>query len=230
MKQRAVCLKLKFLASGRPTPMKSLYIRVHPTHPQKRLVAQAAALLDDGGVLVCPTDACYSLVCKVGNKQAEDRIRAIRHIERDHYFTLLCADVSNLASYAKVSNAAFRLIKMLTPGPYTFILPATRETPRRLQDPKRRMVGLRIPAHPFVHDLLASFSEPLLASTVMNDAIALPYADPEEIAEALGHAVDGVVDAGNIGVDMTTILDLTEDRPRLTRAGKGDVSHITDLE
>ncbi len=210
--------------------MKSLYIRVHATHPQKRLVAQASAILDAGGVLVCPTDACYSLVCKVGNKQAEDRIRAIRHIERDHYFTLLCADVANLATYAKVSNAAFRLIKMLTPGPYTFILPATRETPRRLQDPKRRMVGLRIPAHPFVHELLAAFSEPLLASTVMNDAIALPFADPEDIDEQLGHAVDGVVDAGNIGIEMTTIIDLTEDRPTLRRSGKGDVSRITDLE
>lgn len=210
--------------------MKSLYIRVHPTHPQKRLVAQATDILDQGGVLVCPTDACYSLICKVGNKQAEDRIRAIRHIERDHYFTLLCADVANLATYAKVSNAAFRLIKMLTPGPYTFILPATRETPRRLQDPKRRMVGLRIPAHPFVHELLASFSEPLLASTVMNDAIALPFADPEDIDLQLGHAVDAVVDAGNIGIEMTTIIDLTEDRPSLRRAGKGDVSRIPDLE
>lgn len=209
--------------------MKSLYIRVHPSHPQKRLVAQAATIIGQGGVLACPTDACYSLICKVGDKQAEDRIRAIRHVERDHYFTLLCGAVSDLPTYAKVSNAAFRIIKMLTPGPYTFILPATRETPRRLQDPKRRTVGIRIPNHPFVQELLALLAEPLLASTVMNDAINLPHAEPEEIADTLAHALDAVIDGGNIGIDMTTIIDLTEDMPVLRRAGKGDISRLPDL-
>lgn len=212
--------------------MKATHIRVHPSHPQKRLVAQAAAILAAGGVIACPTDACYSLVCQVGHKPAEDRIRAIRHIERDHYFTLMCHDVADVAVYAKLDNAAFRLIKMLTPGPYTFILPATRETPRRLQDPKRRMVGLRIPAHPFVRELLTVLGDALLASTLIDDALALPYAEPDDIAAAVGHAVDAVVDAGAIGIEMTTIIDLTElarGAPRLVRAGKGDVSRVPEL-
>lgn len=156
-------------------------------------------------------------------------MRAIRHVERGHYFTLLCHDVSTLALYGKVSNAAFRMLKMLTPGPYTFILHATKETPRRLQDPKRKMVGLRVPEHPFVHALLAALGEPLLSSTLMNDALDLPYAEPEEMARAIGHAVDAVVDCGAIGVEMTTVLDLTADRPALVRGGKGEVGHIADL-
>jgi len=209
--------------------MKSLYIRVHPTHPQKRLLQQAAELVGRDGVLICPTDASYSLVCKVGSKVAEDRIRAIRHVERDHYFTLMCHDLAIAALYAKISNAAFRLIKLLTPGPYTFILPATRETPRRLQDPKRKMVGLRIPSHPFVSDLTAAVGEPLLASTLMNDDLGMPYAEPEDMAAALGHAVDAIVDAGAIGIEMTTVLDLSGPQPVLVRQGKGEIAHIADL-
>jgi len=209
--------------------MKSLYIRVHPTHPQKRLLQQAAELVGRDGVLICPTDASYSLVCKVGSKAAEDRIRAIRHVERDHYFTLMCHDLAVAALYAKISNAAFRLIKLLTPGPYTFILPATRETPRRLQDPKRKMVGLRIPGHPFVSDLTAAVGEPLLASTLMNDALGMPYAEPEDMAAALGHAVDAIIDAGAIGIEMTTVLDLSGPQPVLVRQGKGEIAHIADL-
>lgn len=209
--------------------MAALHVRVHPTHPQKRVVAQVAALLEEGGVVVSPTDACYSLVCRVGHKPAEDRIRAIRHIERDHYFTLLCRDLAQVATYAKLDNAGFRLVRLLTPGPYTFILPATRETPRRLQDAKRRMVGLRIPAHPFLHELLATLNEPLLASTVINDELELPYGDPEDILAEIGHALDAVVDTGAIGIEPTTIIDLCVDPPRLVRAGKGDVSHVADL-
>lgn len=209
--------------------MKSLHIRVHPTHPQQRLVKQAADLLSRGAVLVCPTDACYSLVCQVGNKTAEDRIRAIRHVERDHYFTLLCADVSAIAQYGKVSNAAFRLLKTLAPGPYTFILQATRDTPRRLQDPKRKKVGLRAPAHPFVHDLLNLLGEPLLGSTLMNDDLGMPYAEPDEMAAAVGHAVDAVVDCGAIGIEMTTVLDLSAEPATLVRNGKGDISLVADL-
>lgn len=209
--------------------MKSLYVRVHPTHPQKRLVQQMSAVIDNGGVIVSPTDASYSLVCKVGHKASEDRIRQIRHVAKDHYFTLLCADVSALAQYGKVSNSAYRLIKLLTPGPYTFILPATKETPRRLHDPKRKMVGLRVPAHPFAHALLESINEPLLCSTLMNDALELPYAEPEDINNELGHAVDAVVDAGAIGIDMTTVLDLSGNEPELVRQGKGAVSHVADF-
>lgn len=209
--------------------MKALHIRVHPTHPQKRLVQQAAELLARDAVLVCPTDASYSLVCRVGSKSAEDRIRAIRHVERSHYFTLMCHDVGVAATYGKVSNTAFRLMKMLTPGPYTFILAATRETPRRLQDPKRKMVGLRIPDHPFLHELLGFTGEPLLASTLMNDDLELPYAEPEDMLAAVGHAVDALVDAGSIGIDLTTVLDISAEQPVLVRAGKGEVGHIADL-
>ena len=209
--------------------MKSLYVRVHATHPQQRLIAQTAKCLARGGVIVCPTDACYSLACTVGDKGAEDRMRAIRHIERDHHFTLLCRDLAEVALYAKVDNTAFRLLKVLTPGPYTFILPATRETPRRLQDSKRRTVGLRISAHPFVQGLRATLSEPLMASTVMNDALKLPYADPEDIALDLGHAVDIVVDAGAVGIEMTTIIDLCGPGPVLVRQGRGDIAHVAEL-
>ncbi|MGR8919082.1 MAG: L-threonylcarbamoyladenylate synthase [Gammaproteobacteria bacterium] len=209
--------------------MKARLIRVHPTHPQARLIDQAAGLLRDGAVLVAPTDAAYALVCAVGDKGAEDRMRAIRHVERDHYFTLLCPDVSLLAQYGKVSNTAYRLIKGVTPGPYTFILPATRETPRRLQDPKRKMVGLRVPGHPFVHGLLERLGEPLLSSTLMNDELGLPYAEPEDMLDAVGHAVHAIVDAGAIGVDLTTVIDLSADDPVLVREGKGAVDDILDL-
>jgi tRNA threonylcarbamoyl adenosine modification protein (Sua5/YciO/YrdC/YwlC family) len=210
--------------------MKALYIAVHPSHPQPRVLAQAAALVARGGVIVCPTDACYSLVCRVGDKAAEDRMRAIRHIERLHHFTLLCRNVSEAATYAKISNDAFRLLKLLTPGPYTFILPATRETPRRLLDAKRKTVGLRIPAHPFVQGLLENLAEPLLSSTLKNDELDLPYADPQDIARDVGHAVDAVIDAGAVGIDMTTIIDLTAGAPRLVRQGRGDVSHVAELQ
>lgn len=209
--------------------MKCVHIRVHPTHPQKRLVQQAAAIVAAEGVLVCPTDASYSLVCRVGSKSAEDRIRAIRHVERSHYFTLLFHDLALAAQYARISNTAFRLLRMLTPGPYTFILAATRETPRRLQDPKRRMVGMRIPDHPFLRELLAEVGEPLLGSTLMNDALGMPYAEPEDMAAAVGHAVDAVIDAGAIGIEMTTVLDLSSDEPVLVREGKGDIAAIADL-
>ncbi len=208
--------------------MKSLHIRVHPTHPQARLVSQAADIVARGGVVVAPTDACYSLLCATGNKAAEDRLRGIRRLERDHHLTLLCRDVAEIATYAKVANDAFRLIKTLTPGPYTFILPATRETPRRLQDEKRRTLGLRIAAHPFIHGLLENQS-PLLATTAIDDDAHLPYADPEDIVQDLGHAVDAVFDAGAVGIEMTTIIDLTGPAPLLVRQGLGDVAHVAEL-
>lgn len=208
--------------------MKALHIRVHPTHPQARLVKQAADMLARGGVIAAPTDACYSLLCETGNKAAEDRLRAIRHLERDHHLTLLCRDVAEIATYAKVDNDAFRLMKTLAPGPYTFILPATRETPRRLQDEKRRTVGLRIVDHPFIRGLLDDRS-PLLASTVMDDRIGLPYADPEDILADVGHALEAVFDSGAVGIEMSTILDLTGPEPRLVRQGLGDVSRVVDL-
>lgn len=209
--------------------MKSLYITVHPTHPQKRLVKQACEMLGNGAVLVCPTDACYSLVCQLGDKQAEDRIRAIRRLDQSHHFTVLCADVSSLAQYGKVSNSAFRLVKLLAPGPYTFILPATRETPRRLQNAKRKTVGLRAPDQPFINQLLSEFGEPLLSSTALNNDFELPFADPPQMFEALRHAVDAVFECGAIGIDMTTVIDLTGEPAELVRQGKGVIDHVANL-
>jgi tRNA threonylcarbamoyl adenosine modification protein (Sua5/YciO/YrdC/YwlC family) len=209
--------------------MNSTYIEVHASHPQKRLVAQSAAVLERGGIIACPTDACYALICAVGNKDAEDRIRAIRHVAREHYFTLMCRDVSELAVYAKISKDAFRIIRTLAPGPYTFILPATRETPRRLQDPKRKMIGIRIPAHPVVQAMFDILDMPLMSSTLMNDGIDLPYDDAADIARDLNHVVDAVIDAGPIGIEMTTIIDMTGSSPNLVRQGKGDISRVPDF-
>ncbi len=209
--------------------VKTLHIRVHPTDPQTRLIKQAANVLHRGGVLICPTDASYSLVCRVGDKDAEDRIRSIREVERDHYFTIMCADVSTLATYAKISNTAYRLIRSLAPGPYTFILPATRELPRRLQDPKRKSIGLRVPVHPFVHGLLAEIGDPLLSSTLIDQDLGMPYADPDLMLEKFGHAVNALIDCGPIGIEMSTVLDLTDSSPRLVRQGKGVVEDVLDL-
>ena len=190
---------------------------------------QAANVLNRGGVMISPTDASYSLVCRVGDKDAEDRIRAIREVERDHYFTLLCKDVSSLAVYAKISNTAYRLIRTLAPGPYTFILPATRETPRRLQDPKRKWIGLRVPVQPFIHRLLQEIDEPLLSSTLIDQQLDMPYADPEDMVTTFGHAVNAVIDCGAIGIEMSTVLDLTDAEPRLVRQGKGEIENVMDL-
>ena len=203
---------------------------VHASHPQKRVLARTLDILQRDGVIVYPTDSCYALGCRVGAKMAEDRIRTIRGVSKAHQFTLVCKDLSILGVYAKVSNPAYRLVRMLTPGPYTFILPATKETPRRLQDPRRKTIGLRIPEHPFVDELFALTDEPMLSSTVMNDALRLPYSDAEEIEVALGHAVDAVIDAGPLGIEGTTIIDLTGEVPLLLRPGKGDISRVPDLQ
>ena len=160
--------------------------------------------------------------------RAEDRIRAIRKLDERHNFALMCHDVSSLAQYGKVSNEAYRLIRMLTPGPYTFILPSTRETPRRLQDRKRKTVGLRVPAHPFLSALTAELGEPVMGSTLFDDALDVPYAEPDDMLEQLRHAVDAVVDAGAIGIDMTTVLDLTGGGAALVREGKGDIDAVAE--
>lgn len=209
--------------------MTCMTLAVHHSHPQPRLIANAARILAGGGVAACPTDACYSLVCSVGDKAAAERIRSIRRVAPDHLFTLLCRDESEIAQYAKLSNAAFRLVRSLTPGPYTFILPATKETPRRLQDSKRRQIGVRVPGHPCVTALLAALDAPLLSSTLIDDSVDLPYAEPEDIVRDHGHALDVCLDAGNVGIEMTTVIDLSGVAPRLVRQGCGDVSQITDL-
>lgn len=200
------------------------FFTVHPENPQPRLIRQAAAIVHDGGVIVYPTDSCYALGCQIGNKEAMNRMRAIRQVDQKHHFTLVCRDLSEIARYAKVDNRQYRLMKAFTPGCYTFILEATREVPRRLQHPKRNTIGVRIPDHAVVNALLAELGEPLLSTTLMLPGDEWPLNDATEIRERLEHQVDLVIDGGPCGLEMTTVIDLSEDPPVLARTGKGDLT------
>ena len=202
----------------------SVYLSIHPENPQQRLIAQAAEIVRKGGVIVYPTDSVYAIGCHIGDKQALDRIRAIRHIDKHHNFTLLCRDLSELATYARVDNTAFRAIKASTPGPFTFILPATSGVPRRLMHPKRKTVGLRVPDNAIAAALLAELGEPLMSVTLIMPGDELPLTDPYDIRAILEHEVDLVIDGGYCGMEPTTVVDLADDAPRLLRAGKGDSS------
>jgi tRNA threonylcarbamoyl adenosine modification protein (Sua5/YciO/YrdC/YwlC family) len=200
------------------------YFVIHPTHPQPRLLQQAAQIVNGGGLIVYPTDSCYALGCQIGNKDAMDRIRAIRDVDERHHFTLVCRDLSEISHYAQVDNAAYRMLKATTPGSYTFILRATREVPRRLQNPKRKTIGLRIPQHPVALGLLEQLDEPLLSSTLLLPGDELPLNDAHEIRERLEHRVELVLDAGSCGIEMSTVVDLTGAPPQILRLGKGDPS------
>lgn len=198
------------------------YFVVHPTHPQQRLIEQAAEIVRHAGLIVYPTDSCYALGCRVGDKDALDRMRAVRQVDAEHHFTLVCRDLSEIAHYARVDNRAYRLLKAATPGSFTFILRATREVPRRLQNPRRKTIGLRIPDHPVAQALLVELREPLLSSTLILPGDALPMNEPGEIRSRLEHQVDLVIDAGSCGIEATTVVDLTREDPELVRLGKGD--------
>lgn len=200
------------------------FFSIHPQNPQARLIRQAATILRDGGIIVYPTDSCYALGCQIGNKDAMERIRAIRQVDEHHHFTLVCRDLAEISNYAKVDNVQYRLLKACTPGSYTFILKASREVPRRLQHPKRHTIGLRVPDHPIAHALLAELDEPLLSSTLILPGDELPLNDAEEIRERLEHQVDLVIDAGPCGIEMTTVIDLTGEAPELIRSGKGSLA------
>jgi tRNA threonylcarbamoyl adenosine modification protein (Sua5/YciO/YrdC/YwlC family) len=200
--------------------------QVHPEHPQPRLIKQAAELLRGGGLLAVPTDAAYSLVGVTGNAALLDRIRAIRGVDEKHHFTLMCRDLSEIAKYARVDNAQFRLLKATTPGSYTFILEGTRELPRRLLHPKRKTIGLRVPDHPVVLALLAALDGPLLSSTLILPGDELPLADADEIRARLEKQLDAVIDAGHCGIEMTTVINLTSDQPELVRAGCGSLAPL----
>lgn len=200
------------------------YLSVHALNPQPRLITQAVAKLRSGGLIVYPTDSSYALGCHIGNKDALERIQRLRNIDARHDYTLLCRDLSEIAAYASVSNTAYRLLKSLTPGPYTFILKASREVPRRLQNPKRRTIGIRVPDHPIAQALLDSLGEPLMTSTLLLPGDELPMTDPVEIEGRIGKQVDMVIDGGYCGYEMTTVVDLTGDAPRVVREGRGDVS------
>ena len=199
----------------------SQYFAVHPTHPQVRLIAQAAAIIRAGGVVAYPTDSCYAIGCHIGDKEAMQRLRTIRKIDDKHHLTLMCRDLSEIATYAQVDNVQYRLLKKLTPGSYTFILRASREVPRRLLHPRRKTIGMRVPDHPVAQALLAAMGDPLLSATLILPGDALPLNDGEEIRSRLEHALDLVLDAGSCGIDPTTMVDLTGAAPELLRQGKG---------
>ena len=200
------------------------YFWIHPTHPQPRLIGQAAAIIRAGGVLVYPTDSCYALGCRLGDKNTMERIRSIRQLDSTHQFTLVCRNLSEISRYARVDNQAYRLLKAATPGSYTFILPATREVPRGLRDPKRRTIGLRVPDHPVAQALLRELDEPLLSSTLLLPGDDLPLNDAQQIRGRLEHRVELVLDAGSCGIEMTTVVDLTQPQPTVLRAGKGSTA------
>jgi tRNA threonylcarbamoyl adenosine modification protein (Sua5/YciO/YrdC/YwlC family) len=209
--------------------MTATLLSIHPENPQQRLIKQAVEVLHDGGVIVYPTDSAYALGCHIGDKAAMERIRRIRNLESKHDFTLVCRDLSEIALYAKVGKADYRLMKSLTPGPYTFILKATREVPRRLQNPKRRTIGLRVPDHPIASLILETLGEPVMSSTLILPGDELPMVDPEDMFERLKHQVDLVIDGGFCGIEPTTVVDLVEDEPVVVRQGKGDISQFIEM-
>ena len=200
------------------------YFVIHPQNPQARLVHQAAEILREGGIVAYPTDSSYALGCMLGNKEAQQRIRAIRAVDEEHHFTLICRDLAELATYAQVDNSQFRLIKANTPGPYTFILKATREVPRRLQHPRRSTIGLRVPDHAVTQAMLAELDQPLLSMTLLLADEAEPLNEAWEIRERLEHQLDLVIDAGACPAQPTTVIDLTGDAPQLVRQGAGDLA------
>ncbi len=198
-------------------------IRIHSENPQPRLIKQAVEIVCAGGVIVYPTDSSYALGCHIGDKDAMERIRRIRNVDSKHNFTLVCRDLSEIANYAKVDNIAYRFIKSLTPGPYTFILKATHEVPRRLQNPKRKTIGLRVPDHAIACALLETLGEPLMSSTLMLPDNDIPLNDPQEIFAILKNQVDLIIDGGNCGLEFTTVVDMVEGAPQIVRQGKGEL-------
>lgn len=202
------------------------YFQIHPENPQLRLVHRAVDIIRNGGVVVYPTDSSYALGCQMGEKQALDTIRRIRRLDDRHNFTLVCKDVAQISNFAKIGNDAFRLVKSVTPGPFTFILKATREVPRRLQHPKRKSVGIRIPDHPVVQCLLDELGEPLFSSTLILPGDQEAFANPYDIRERMEHEVELIIDSGNVGYSPTTVVNLTGKNPEVIREGKGDLSAI----
>lgn len=202
------------------------YFAVHPDNPQARLLKQAVALLNQGGVLAVPTDSSYALVCHLDDKAAADQLRKVRGMDDKHHLTLLCRDLSELANYAKVDNRQFRLIKQATPGAFTFILEATKEVPRRVSHPQRKTIGLRVPEHKVLQELLALHGAPLLATTLILPGAHDPLNDPEDIRAHLEHQIAGVIDAGACALEPTTVVDLCGDSPEVIRQGQGDISRL----
>ena len=198
------------------------YFDVHPENPQKRAIGQVVDLVRGGGLIAYPTDSCFALGCALGNKDGIDRIKSIRHLDDRHHFTLVCQDFAQLGQFVHISNAVFRAIKATTPGSYTFILPATKEVPRRLLHPKKKTVGVRIPDHIVTQALVEELGEPLLSTTLLLPDQEEPMTQGWEIKELLDHQVDAVVDSGDCGTEPTTVIDFSEDTPEIVRVGAGD--------
>ena len=202
----------------------SQFFRIHPVNPQARLIHQAVEILRRGGIVVYPTDSAYALGCHIGDKKAIERIRRIRRLEQDHHFALVCKDLSELGVYAKVNNSAYRLIKAATPGPFTFILPATKEVPRRLVDTKRKTIGLRVPDNEICRALLDELGEPIMSTTLILPGDEYPLTDPMEIRDLMEHHVDLVIDGGYCGLEPTTVVSFEDDVPEIVREGMGDTA------
>jgi tRNA threonylcarbamoyl adenosine modification protein (Sua5/YciO/YrdC/YwlC family) len=201
-----------------------LRLELHPLNPQLRLIRQAVELLRTGGVIAYPTDSCYALGCHIGDKEALERIRRIREADRHHHFTLVCRDLTEIARYAKVDTRQFRMLKACTPGPYTFIMEATRETPRRLQHEKRRTIGIRVPDHEVPRLMLAELGEPIMSSTLMLPGDDQPLNDGAEIEARLANRVDALLDGGACGLEPTTVVDLATWPPVVLRQGRGSLA------
>lgn len=202
------------------------FFDIHPDNPQVRLLKQAVALLERGGIVAVPTDSSYALACHLDDKAAADRLRQIRQVDAKHHLTLLCRDLSELASYAMVDNRQFRLLKSATPGPFTFILEATKEVPRRLSHPQRKTIGLRVPDHRVLQELLALHGAPLLATTLIAPGETDPLNDAQDIRERFEHALAAIIDAGACPSEPTTVIDLQGDAPVLVRQGRGDAARV----
>lgn len=202
------------------------YLDIHPEDPQPRLIQQAVAALEEGGLIAYPTDSCYALGCRLGDADGLERIRRIRQVGKDHHFTLVCADFAQLGQYVLVSNPTFRLVKNATPGPYTFILPATREVPRKMAHPKKHTVGVRIPDHRVAHALVEALGEPILSSTLLLPGQQDPPSEGWVVQDLLGEQVDVIIDSGEVGIEPTTVVDLTGSEPVIAREGAGDVDRI----
>ena len=202
------------------------YLDIHPEDPQPRLIEQAVAALEEGGLIAYPTDSCYALGCRLGDADGLERIRRIRQVGKDHHFTLVCADFAQLGQYVLVSNPTFRLVKNATPGPYTFILPATREVPRKMAHPKKHTVWVRIPDHRVAHALVEALGEPILSSTLLLPGQEDPPSEGWVVQDLLGEQVDVIIDSGEVGIEPTTVVDLTGSEPVIAREGAGNVDRI----
>ena len=202
------------------------FFSVHPTHPQARLIRQAAEIVRQGGLIAYPTDSCYALGCHIGDKDAMDRLRQVRGLDDKRHLTLMCRDLSEIAAYAMVDNSQYRLLKAATPGSYTFILRATREVPRRLMHPRRKTIGMRVPQHPVAHALLSELNEPMLSATLQLPGDHIPLSEGADIRARLEKQLDLILDAGHCGIVPSTVVDLTGDAPVVLRIGSGPVEAL----